>query len=98
MARIHNFSAGPGVLPEDVLREAQEALWDFQGTGVGVMECSHRTKTYEAVVESARQRLSTLLGLRKDQHVLFLPGAVLTLAGGTPQQAAGCGSVRHAWC
>ncbi len=78
MARIHNFSAGPGVLPEEVLREAQEALWDFQGTGVGVMECSHRTKTYEAVVESARQRLSKLLGLNKDQHVLFLPGGAST--------------------
>lgn len=74
MARIHNFSAGPAVLPEEVLKEAQEALWDLNGTGIGVMECSHRSKTYEAVVESARQRLAKVLGLGPDQQVLFLQG------------------------
>lgn len=74
MPRIHNFSAGPAVLPEEVLKEAQEALWDLNGTGIGVMECSHRSKPYEAVVDSARTRLAKVLGLGPDQHVLFLQG------------------------
>lgn len=78
MARIHNFSAGPAVLPEEVLREAQDALLDFQGTGMGVMEMSHRSKVYEAVVDSARARISRLLGLTADQTVLFLPGGAST--------------------
>ncbi len=78
MARIHNFSAGPAVLPESVLREALEALWDFQGSGLGIMECSHRTKLYEAVVWSARDRLRRLLRLTDDQEVLFLQGGAST--------------------
>jgi phosphoserine aminotransferase len=74
MARIHNFSAGPAVLPESVLLQAREDLWDLQGTGIGVMECSHRTKVYEAIVESARQRIRRLMGLSADHEVLFLQG------------------------
>jgi len=72
--RIHNFSAGPAVLPETVLRKAQDVLWDFAGTGMGVMECSHRTKVYEAVVDSARDRIRRLMKLTPDQEVLFLQG------------------------
>jgi phosphoserine aminotransferase len=78
MSRIHNFSAGPAVLPESVLREAQQALWDFNGSGIGIMECSHRTKLYEAVVWSARDRLRRLLRLSDDQEVLFLQGGAST--------------------
>lgn len=74
MARIFNFSAGPAILPEPVLREAQEALWDFQGTGIGVMECSHRTKVYETVVDSAKERLKRLFGVGDDYDVLFMAG------------------------
>ncbi len=78
MTRNHNFSAGPAVLPESVLLEAREALWDYQGSGIGIMECSHRTKLYEAVVQSARDRIRRLMKLTDDQEVLFLQGGAST--------------------
>lgn len=77
MARIHNFSAGPAVLPETVLREAQAALWDF-GPGVGILECSHRSKPFEAILASARDRMRRLLRLSADQEILFLQGGAST--------------------
>lgn len=78
MSRIHNFSAGPGVLPESVLRETQEALWDLNGSGLGLIECSHRSKLFDGVVDSARARLRRLLALSDDQEVLFLHGGART--------------------
>lgn len=74
MARIHNFSAGPGVLPESVLKQAQADLWDVAGSGIGVVEHSHRGKVFDAIVISARDRLRRLLQLDEDQEVLFLHG------------------------
>lgn len=74
MSRIHNFSAGPAVLPESVIQEAQQALWDFQGTGLGLVEMSHRSKVFEAVATSANERLARLLGVKDTHHVLFLQG------------------------
>lgn len=74
MSRIHNFSAGPAVLPVPVLEEAREALLDFNGSGIGIMECSHRTPLFEQVIDSARARLKRLLSLDDDQEVLFLQG------------------------
>jgi len=78
MSRIHNFSAGPGVLPESVLRQAQTDLWDHNGSGVGIMECSHRSKQFDEVIESAKARLGRLLNLDDDQEVLFLHGGART--------------------
>ncbi|MCA9572830.1 MAG: 3-phosphoserine/phosphohydroxythreonine transaminase [Myxococcales bacterium] len=78
MAREHNFSAGPAALPEPVIREAQEALWELPGAGAGVLEISHRGKVFDAVVHSARDRLRRLLGLAEDQEVLFLHGGART--------------------
>lgn len=74
MARIHNFSAGPAVLPEPVIREAQEALWDLNGSGIGICESSHRWPLFDEVICSARDRLRRLLKLSDDQEVLFLQG------------------------
>lgn len=74
MSRIHNFSAGPGVMPESVLREAQDALWDLNGSGVGLVEHSHRGKPFDAVFQSAKARIRALLQLSVDQEVLFLHG------------------------
>jgi phosphoserine aminotransferase len=74
MARIHNFSAGPGVLPLDVLRQTQEDLIELNGSGIGLLECSHRSALYGAVIDSARARLHRLLQLDEDQEVLFLQG------------------------
>jgi phosphoserine aminotransferase len=78
MARQHNFSAGPGVLPEPVLREAQEAIWELEGCGQGLLETSHRGKAFDAVVVRARERLRRLLRLADDQEVLFLHGGART--------------------
>ncbi len=78
MARIHNFSAGPAVLPEEVLRTAQADLWDHDGSGIGILECSHRGGSFDAVLKSAKDRLRRLLALSDDQEVLFLHGGART--------------------
>lgn len=77
-SRIHNFSAGPGVLPEAVLLQAQQDLWSHGGFGVGILECSHRGKQFDAIVASAKDRLARLLRLDDDQVVLFLHGGART--------------------
>lgn len=72
--RQFNFSAGPGTLPEAVLREVQEELLVFPGAGASIMEVSHRSPSYTQVAESARTRLRKLLGLGEEWHILFLQG------------------------
>ncbi len=74
MARVYNFCAGPAVLPMDVLEEAQRTLVDYQGSGMSLMECSHRGKEYMAVQEEAIANLRDLLGLSDDYAVLLLQG------------------------
>ncbi len=78
MSRAHNFGAGPGVLPEPVLAEAQAALWEFDDTGMGLLEISHRAAAFEAVVASAKARLAELMNLGPDQEILFLHGGART--------------------
>ncbi len=72
--RLFNFSAGPGTLPEAVLREAQEEMLVYPGAGASIIEISHRSPEYTAVMESAQGRLRSLLGLGEDWHILFLGG------------------------
>ena len=55
MGRVFNFSAGPAVLPEEVLREAADEMLDYKGTGMSVMEMSHRSKAYEGIIKEAEQ-------------------------------------------
>ena len=74
MSRAHNFSAGPAVLPEEILTELADALPNFQNTGLGLMELSHRSSTFDAVIESAKRRLRSLLNVPTDYEVLFLQG------------------------
>lgn len=74
MARIHNFSAGPAVLPVPVLHQAREALLEYGDSGLGIMEMSHRGKVFEEVIASARDRLRRLLQVADDQEILFLQG------------------------
>lgn len=74
MSRIHNFSAGPGVLPEKVLQQAQADLWDVNQSGIGVAEHSHRGKVFDAIHQAAKARVHRLLRLDDDQQVLFLQG------------------------
>jgi len=72
--KIHNFSAGPGILPEEVLRKASEACINFNGLGLSLLEISHRSKDFEDVMEKARGLVKELLGLGNDYDVLFLQG------------------------
>ncbi len=74
MGRIFNFSAGPAVLPEDVLREAADEMLDYKGTGMSVMEMSHRSKAFETIIQEAEQDLRDLLQIPDNYKVLFLQG------------------------
>ena len=76
--RIYNFSAGPAVLPEEVIRKSQEAMWNLNGSGIGVMEHSHRGKEFMAVAERAEALVRELAGVPADYDVLFLQGGAST--------------------
>ena len=72
--RIYNFSAGPAVLPEPVLKEAQQDLWNVGGSGIGIMEHSHRGKVFEKIVAEAEQDCRELAGISDRYKILFLQG------------------------
>ena len=74
MARVYNFSAGPAVLPEEVLREAAAEMLDYKGTGMGVMEMSHRSKAYQNIIDEAEADLRELMKIPANYKVLFLQG------------------------
>jgi phosphoserine aminotransferase len=74
MSRVYNFSAGPAVLPEEVLKEAAEEMLDYKGTGMSVMEMSHRSKAYETIINEAEADLRDLLAIPDNYKVLFLQG------------------------
>jgi phosphoserine aminotransferase len=72
--RIYNFSAGPAILPEEVLLEAQKDLFSYKGSGMSIMEMSHRGKIFDAVVKEADADLRKLLGIDEKYSILFLQG------------------------
>ncbi len=74
MKRVYNFSAGPAVLPEEVLREIAEEMMDYRGTGMSVMEMSHRSKAFDEIIGAAEQDLRELLKVPDNYKVLFLQG------------------------
>ena len=74
MSRVYNFSAGPAVLPEEVLNEAAAEMLDYRGTGMSVMEMSHRSKSYETIIEDAESDLRDLLHIPENYKVLCLRG------------------------
>jgi len=74
MGRVFNFSAGPAVLPEEVLREAAAEMMDYEGTGMSVMEMSHRSKAYQKIIDDAEADLRDLMGIPDNYKVLFLQG------------------------
>ena len=74
MGRVYNFSAGPAVLPEEVLKEAAAEMLDYNGTGMSVMEMSHRSKAFEEIIETAEADLRDLLKIPDNYKVLFLQG------------------------
>ena len=72
--RIYNFSAGPAVLPEEVLREAADEMMNYRGCGMSVMEMSHRSKMFDDIIKEAEQDLRDLMGIPDNYKVLFLQG------------------------
>ena len=74
MSRVYNFSAGPAVLPEEVLQEAAEEMLDYRGCGMSVMEMSHRSKTFETIIDDAEADLRALMNIPDNYRVLFLQG------------------------
>lgn len=74
MARVYNFSAGPAVLPESVLKEAAEEMLDYRGCGMSVMEMSHRSKAYQTIIEEAEADLRQLMSVPENYKVLFMQG------------------------
>ncbi len=74
MSRVYNFSAGPAVLPEEVLLEAQEEMMDYRGCGMSVMEMSHRSKMFDTIIEEAEADFRELANISDDYAVLFLQG------------------------
>ena len=78
MDRVHNFSAGPAVLPMEVLEEVQKDLVSYKGKGLSVMEMSHRSPNYQAIIDDAMDRARRLMGLGDDYTILYLQGGAST--------------------
>ncbi len=74
MSRIYNFSAGPSVLPEEVLKQAGDDIMDYKGSGMSVMEMSHRSKVYDGIIKDAEAKLRSVMGIPDNYKVLFLQG------------------------
>ena len=84
MARIYNFSAGPAMLPEEVLKEAAEEMLDYRGCGMSVMEMSHRSKVFQQIIDEAEADLRQLIGIPENYKVLFLQGGATLQFGMIP--------------
>ena len=74
MSRVYNFSAGPAVLPEEVLSEAAAEMMDYNGTGMSVMEMSHRSQAFQEIIDTAEADLRELMNIPDNYKVLFLQG------------------------
>ncbi|MCQ2802402.1 MAG: 3-phosphoserine/phosphohydroxythreonine transaminase [Bacilli bacterium] len=84
MARIYNFSAGPAMLPEEVLKEAAAEMLDYNGSGMSVMEMSHRSKVYQQIIDEAEADLRKLVGIPDNYRVLFIQGGATLQFGMIP--------------
>ncbi|MBE7450981.1 MAG: 3-phosphoserine/phosphohydroxythreonine transaminase [Kofleriaceae bacterium] len=93
--RIYNFSSGPAVLPEPVLRRAQAAIWDLDGTGIGVLEHSHRGPAFTAVLDRAEALVREVGGVPASHAVLFLPGGASTQFFQVPMNFLGGGTADY---
>ncbi len=78
MGRVYNFSAGPAVLPEEVLKEAAEEMLDYNGSGMSVMEMSHRSKPFQEIIGAAEADIRELMNIPDDYKVLFIQGGAST--------------------
>ena len=84
MGRVYNFSAGPAMLPEEVLRQAADEMLDYRGSGMSVMEMSHRGKVYDGIIKQAEQDFRELVGISDDYEVLFMQGGASTQFAAIP--------------
>ena len=84
MAKKYNFYAGPAILPQEVMKKAQAELLDFNGSGLSIMEISHRSKDFEAVITTAEAKIRSLLGVPDNYSVLFLQGGASLQFGMIP--------------
>ena len=84
MARVYNFSAGPSMLPEEVLKKAAAEMLDYQGSGQSVMEMSHRSKVYDEIIKGAEALLRELMNIPDNYKVLFLQGGASTQFAAIP--------------
>ena len=84
MSRVYNFSAGPSMLPEEVLKKAAAEMLDYNGSGQSVMEMSHRSKTYKAIIDEAEALLRELMNIPENYKVLFLQGGASTQFAAIP--------------
>jgi len=82
--RVFNFNPGPAILPEDVLQKAAQAVVEFNNLGMGILEISHRSKDFEAVITDAEAKVRKILGLPDTYHVLFLQGGASMQFGMVP--------------
>ncbi len=78
MSRVYNFSAGPAVLPEEVLKEAAAEMLDYNGSGMSVMEMSHRSKPFQKIIEAAEADIRELMNIPDNYKVLFIQGGAST--------------------
>ncbi len=84
MNRVYNFSAGPAVLPEEVLKECADEMFDYKGSGMSVMEMSHRSKVYDEIIKDAEKDLRDLMNIPDNYKVIFLQGGASLLFAGVP--------------
>src|SRR5687767_3662880 len=93
--RVHNFNAGPAVLPLEVLQQAQAEMLDFKGTGMSVMEISHRSKEFESLIKTAEADLRELLGIPANYQVMFLQGGASLQFAMLPMNLRASGSADY---
>ncbi len=84
MSRVYNFSAGPAVLPEEVLKEAAAEMLDYKGTGMSVMEMSHRSPAFQQIIDEAEQDIRDLMNIPDNYKVLFVQGGASTQFAAIP--------------
>ena len=94
--RVYNFSAGPAVLPLPVLKKAQEEMLCLPGVGASIMEISHRSKTFEAILDAAEANVRLLLNVPENYKILFLQGGALLQFGMIPMNLLGNNSADYA--
>ena len=92
VTRIHNFAAGPAVLPVSVLEQIQRDLISLPGVGMSILEISHRSKTFESILEKAEADIRALANIPSNYHVLFLQGGASTQFSMVPMNVLAAGA------